>query len=152
MRLRPHVEDDVPPNWAPDMSFYVDKVTRVERLIGVDDAGCPGVYVEADAQVFFWRVRDLEKLDQMATPSRCGQNEWGAHYLGLEPGMQVEIQEGSDWFGDRNWVEEMTSYVGKTAKVVEQAGVDEAGCPGVSLDVDKETFFWRVRDLTPVSR
>lgn len=151
VRLAAHVEDDVPPNWSPDMDFYLGKVTKVDRPIGVDEQGCPGVYVEADAHVFFWRVRDLEVLDGMAAATRCGQSEWGADFLGLEPGMRVEIQQGTDWYGDRNWVDEMDAYVGQSAKMLDYSGVDEAGCPGVSLDIDEGAFFWRVRDLSPAA-
>jgi hypothetical protein len=49
--------------------------------------------------------------------------------------------------GDDNWTEEMSRWVGRRGRVVEQAGVDSAGCPGVRVDVDGGQWFWRIRDL-----
>lgn len=43
----------------------------------------------------------------------------------------------------------MSAFVGRTAMIVEQAGVDDRGCPGVHVDADGRQWFWRVRDLTP---
>lgn len=149
MRLHEHSDDDVRPNWSPDMHFYVDQVTRVTELLGVDAEGCPGVRVEADAGVFFWRVRDLEVEAETSQATRCGQNELTADFIGLEPGMTVRVRQGSDWFGRQNWVPEMNAYVGQSSVVTARDGVDEAGCPGVSLALDDGVFFWRVRDLEP---
>lgn len=146
VRLHPHSpwEDEV--NWSEDMGHYVDRVSRVTALAGVDAVGCPGVYVEADAGVFFWRARDLELLGQ-APDDRCGQNDLNADYAGIGLGVEVAIQKHRDWFGDLNWDAGMDEKVGQRALVTGFAGVDKAGCPGVTLDVDEGVYFWRVRDL-----
>lgn len=145
-------EDEVPPNWSPDMAYYVGQTTQVVDVLGVDEQGCPGVRVEADSEVFFWRVRDLQPMPAPAEFSqRCGQSELRPDFLGLEPGVSVRIAEVRDWHGDVNWVEAMDAFVGEKAKVVRRVGVDNAGCPGVELDVDEGSFFWRVRDLERVT-
>lgn len=147
VRLHKQVEDDVPANWNPDMSFYVDQVTQVTDLLGVDANGCPGVRVEADAGVFFWRVRDLEHVAKSSDALRCGQNELTADYAGLQKGTRITIEQGTPWVERLNWTTDMDAYVGQDAAVTSLSGVDEAGCPGVTLDIDDGVFFWRVRDL-----
>lgn len=148
MRLHKHAVWEGDTNWSEDMDHYVDQVTRVTELVGVDNDGCPGVHVETDAGVFFWRVRDLEVVQATADDDRrCGQSELAPDYLGLTAGAAVTIGEGSAWFGQKNWVEPMQAFVGKQARVTQLSGVDKAGCPGVALDVDQGAYFWRVRDL-----
>lgn len=152
VELQPQQADDVEQNWSPDMSLYLGSSTSVIELLGVDGQGCPGVRVEADAGVFFWRVRDLKQLDgEHADEMRCGQSELAPDYLGFVPGSRVDVQEPLGWFGDYNWITEMDVYIGRTARVVQQLGVDGAGCPGVELDVDGGRYFWRVRGLAPAS-
>ena len=148
VRLAAHEEVDGEANWAPDMDYYVGRVTRVQELAGVDFAGCPVVNVEADGEVFHWRVRDIEVVQiEEEGPSRCGQSELFPDYQGVNVATRVEIGRHRAWFGDENWVEDMDAYVGREAVVMGLLGVDEAGCPGVGLDVDGGGYLWRVRDL-----
>jgi hypothetical protein len=46
-------------NWTGEMERYVGVRARVTELGGVDDAGCPGVRVDADGGQWFWRIRDI---------------------------------------------------------------------------------------------
>lgn len=140
-------DEDVPANWSYDMRHYLGYVTRVTELVGVDASGCPGVRVEADGGVFFWRVRDVERIEEGAEDDRCGQSEATANYMGLEPGDTVTIQDHRPWYEEQNWVSDMDEFVGSDAKIDELSGVDAAGCPGVTLDIDEGQYFWRVRDL-----
>lgn len=41
----------------------------------------------------------------------------------------------------------MLEYVGREATVNELSGSDGAGCPGVRVDIDDGSWFWRIRDL-----
>jgi|GEM_PF-4756165 len=149
VRLHSPVDEEVPPNWSPDMDYYRGQVTAVTEPLGVDGAGCPGVRVEADGGVFFWRVRDIERVEKDAGKDRCGQNELTADYAGLQKGDRVVIQEHRPWYGQENWVDAMDAWVGENATIQQLEGLDESGCPGVTLDVDEGQYFWRVRDLKP---
>lgn len=138
-------------NWSDQMAHYVGQATRVSALAGVDEAGCSVVSVEADAGVFFWRVRDLQLLS--AAPEgaqRCGQNPLTPDYLGIGVGQGVVLGRHRGWFDDANWDAAMDTWVGKPARVTGLSSVDRAGCPGVVVDVDGGVHFWRVRDLTRV--
>lgn len=148
VRLHAQDEDEeVPANWSPDMEHYVGKVTRVTEALGVDASGCPGVRVEADGGVFFWRIRDLQRVEDDADNDRCGQNEATANYLDFNEGDRVIIQNHRPWYDQENWVSEMDAFVGQKAIIESHSGVDAAGCPGVTLDIDDGQYFWRVRDL-----
>lgn len=149
VRLHSPLDDDVAPNWSPDMDYYRGQVTAVTEPLGVDAAGCPGVRVEADGGVFFWRVRDLERIETTSSNDRCGQNELTADYAGLQQGDHVVIRAHRPWYGQENWVDAMNGWVGQKATIQSLEGLDEAGCPGVILDVDDGQYFWRVRDLKP---
>lgn len=53
--------------------------------------------------------------------------------------------------GYDNWTYEKNNYVGLTATVTRLLGVDEQGCPVVRVNVDRETWMWRVRDMKVAS-
>lgn len=151
VRVQEHTPLNGVANWSDDMNHYVGAATAVTELAGVDYEGCPVVHVETDGSTFYWRARDLEVLQPELGPDttrRCGQYALAPDFGGLNVGVHVEIAEGTAWFGAANWVTDMDVYVGKSARVVELSGVDEAGCAGATLDLDKGQFFWRVRDLT----
>lgn len=150
VRLHQQRTDDVSPNWTPDMEYYVDQVTRVTDTVGVDGEGCPSISVEVDAGAFFWRVRDVELMEEAADDIRCGQSDFDADYRGLDVGDKVTVGEHNPWFGHENWAAEMSEFVGQEAEIQEIIGTDDAGCPGVVLDVDDGEYFWRIRDLHPV--
>lgn len=152
LRLTRHTPWQGDDNWADDMGLYVGMASRVTELAGVDEAGCAVVRVEADDGTFVWRLRDQQVL--AASPvgrDRCGQSDANADFLGLYVGLQVRVNRHSEWFGDANWAEGMTPYDGSIGRITELVGVDQAGCPGVRLDIDNGAFFWRARDLRPMS-
>lgn len=73
-------------------------------------------------------------------------------------GMRVVLGRHASWVTDgaipdpireTNWVTPMDAYVGRDARVIGLGGNDEAGCPGVRVDLDAGDWFWRVRDLAP---
>jgi hypothetical protein len=173
-RHRPVGDDD---NWTPQMSAYVGRTARIVELVGTDDEGCPGVHVDADGRQWFWRIRDLTLAgDPSATvayrpglasdhgrpsaggggedpepdprvPQACGLTDATATYGAVAVGAEVALGRHRPVEGEPNWVEDMEAFVGRRARVTEQVGVDEQGCPLVHVDVDDGEWFWRVRDV-----
>ncbi|MBX3268658.1 MAG: hypothetical protein KF729_00260 [Sandaracinaceae bacterium] len=146
------------PNWDPRMGRFLGRVARVVRLSGVDERGCPGVRLDVDGGRWFWRVRDLSigaeppptpqgPPSSARGPERCGLTEEAAVYGRVHVGGEVVLGRHRPVGGDENWHEDMTPFVGRAARVVRLAGVDEAGCPGVNVDLDGAEWFWRVRDV-----
>ena len=148
-------------NWDPGMAHFLGRVARITRLASVDEAGCPGVRVDLDGGTWFWRARDLgigtgpqPRPARTATsvsaggfPQQCHQDEARPEYGPAAPGAEVVLGRHRAVDGDDNWAAEMEPFVGRTARVVDFAGVDGAGCPGVRVDLDSQQWFWRVRDL-----
>lgn len=150
------------PNWDPRMGRYLGRVARVTRLSGVDERGCPGVRVDIDGGRWFWRVRDLNLGAERPTleprgrrgagvPQRCGLTDETAIYGRLSVGAEVVLGRHRPVGDDDNWHADMAPFVGRTGRVVRLAGVDNAGCPGVNVDLDGAEWFWRVRDLRTTS-
>ncbi|GAB4201792.1 MAG: hypothetical protein OHK0013_14230 [Sandaracinaceae bacterium] len=149
-------------NWRDEMSRYVGRAARVTRLSGVDAQGCPGVRVDVDGGQYFWRVRDLgigtgrqvgqggASAPTAGFPQECRMAEGRERYGAAVVGARVVLGRHRPVDGDDNWSEEMARYVGRTARIVGPAGVDGSGCPGVRVDIDEGSWFWRVRDLRPV--
>ncbi len=146
------------PNWDDRMARFLGRGARVTRLSGVDEAGCPGVRLDVDGGRWFWRVRDLNvglgrprrpprARSPGLAPQECGRTDATASYGALRTGAEVVLGRHRPVLGDDNWSPEMSAFVGQTARVVELAGVDEVGCPGVHVDVDGRQWFWRARDL-----
>lgn len=146
------------PNWDDRMARFLGRVARVTRLSGVDESGCPGVRLDVDGGRWFWRVRDLNvgagtpmrpprQRIRAELPQRCGYSETTATYGAVRTGSEVVLGRHRPIEGDDNWSQDMAAFVGRTARVVELAGVDEVGCPGVHVDADGRQWFWRVRDL-----
>ncbi len=148
-------------NWRDEMARYVGRAARVTQLSGVDGQGCPGVRVDADHEQYFWRVRDLgigtdhqppvasagAGASAGAFPQGCGSGEF---YGAARVGAQVVLGRHRMVDGDDNWADDMAAFVGRTARITDQAGADGSGCPGVHVDVDGGEWFWRIRDLRPV--
>ena len=67
----------------------------------------------------------------------------GAHTPYTGPGQYGEMV-----YEDTDWADDMYSYVGMTATVVSLEGADTAGCPGVRVDLDGGSWFWRIRNMT----
>ena len=85
--------------------------------------------------------------DTSSAGSHCGQTEENAYYEGFEVGSVVILGRHQSVDGDINWADDMDAYVGDIATVIELAGVDDAGCPVVRVDIDGGEFVWRVRSL-----
>jgi hypothetical protein len=146
-------------NWRDEMSRYVGRAARVTRLSGVDAQGCAGVRVDVDHEQYFWRVRDLglgtgRQLAPTAQtgstsgfPQECRMQDGRERYGAAVAGAQVILGRHRTVDGDANWSEEMSPFVGRSARIVGPAGVDGQGCPGVRVDVDQGSWFWRIRDL-----
>ena len=145
-------------NWDVQMDRFLGREAHVSRLSGVDAQGCPGIRVDVDGGQWFWRVRDvgigtgLQPLPQMQEgagqfPQQCHQREGAEQYGAATIGASVVLGRHRPVDGDTNWTEEMQQWVGRTARIVGLAPPDGAGCPGVRVDVDREQWFWRVRDL-----
>ncbi len=149
-------------NWRDEMNRYVGRAARVTRLSGVDAQGCSGVRVDIDREQYFWRVRDLgigtgPQRGEEATaagasggfPQECRMAEGRERYGAAAAGVQVVLGRHRAVDGDTNWSDEMGPFVGRTARIVGPAGIDGSGCPGVRVDIDSGSWFWRIRDLRP---
>jgi hypothetical protein len=146
-------------NWDDQMVRFVGRAARVTRHSGVDAVGCPGVRVDADGGQWFWRARDLgigigpqprpapRAPSASSVPQECHQDEGRPNYGRVVPGTEVTLGRHRAVDGDDNWADEMSQYVGRRARVLEQSGVDGVGCPGVRVDIDGRQWFWRLRDL-----
>lgn len=146
-------------NWRDEMGRYVGRAARITRLSGVDAQGCPGVRVDVDHEQYFWRVRDVgigtgrqssgsaQHGNESAFPQECHMVEGRERYGGATMGAQVVLGRHRSVDGDTNWSEEMSQFVGRSARVVGPAGIDGQGCPGVRVDIDQGNWFWRIRDL-----
>jgi hypothetical protein len=147
-------------NWDPQMDRFLGRAAHVAQLRGVDEQGCPGVHVDVDGGLYFWRVRDLgigtglQPLPpaieaSSAFPQSCHQA--AANYGAATIGAMVVLGRHRPVDGDTNWADEMGQWVGQCAHVVAYGDLDTEGCPGVRVDVDGQAWFWRVRDLQSVS-
>ncbi|UJR78658.1 hypothetical protein [Sandaracinus amylolyticus] len=137
-------------NWDGAMERFVGASAVVTQLSGVDTAGCPGVRVSLDGGTYFWRIRDVQLPMAVAPgdplPRYCGMSAGAESYGVLRPGMRVVLGRHTAWGGDVNWAGEMERFVGALATITRLDGVDTAGCPGMRVDVDGGSYFWRVRD------
>jgi hypothetical protein len=145
-------------NWDVQMERFLGRAARVSRLSGVDAQGCAGIRVDIDGGQWFWRIRDvgigtgLQPLPDAPVgsaefPQQCHQADGAAQYGAATVGATVVLGRHRPVDGETNWADEMTPYVGRTARVVAPAGVDTSGCPGIRVDIDGQQWFWRVRDL-----
>ncbi|MCX6033140.1 MAG: hypothetical protein NT169_28130 [Chloroflexi bacterium] len=83
----------------------------------------------------------------LAPPQECGMTDSNADFGPIEVGSQVILGRHREVDGEANWADSMVDFVDKTATVTRQSPVDSQGCPGVHVDIDKERWFWRIRDL-----
>jgi hypothetical protein len=148
-------------NWDAAMERYVGIAARIVELSGVDEQGCPVVRIDLDQRAFVWRVRDLTVTPSVGLsgiPRDCGMAV--ASYGSISVGSRVLLGRHTGWTGpdghggtvtgDADWADEMSPFVGRTARVVQLADLDPAGCPGVRVDIDSQQWFWRIRDMQPV--
>ncbi|MFI5301780.1 MAG: hypothetical protein ACHREM_27130, partial [Polyangiales bacterium] len=148
--LGKHRAVDGEENWAAEMEPYVGLTSKVKALSDVDAEGCACVQVEADAQTYYWRVRDM-KVAPTTYPQACGVKTATTSDYGVQLGWQVVLSHHRAVDGDEYWASEMDKFVGKTTEVKEFGGVDPKGCPVVRVEADKRAYYWRVRDLTPAT-
>lgn len=80
-----------------------------------------------------------------AMPSECDQS--APYYGPVDVGSLVALRRHRAWRGEDNWSRPMDAFEDQIARVVELAGLDASGCPGVRVDLDGGQFFWRIRDL-----
>ena len=86
------------------------------------------------------------QFDHQGIPQACGLDP--AVFGSISLGSSVVIGRHRPVDGDANWVEDMATYVGRTAKVTELFGTDGKGCPVVHVDIDGGDWFWRIRDMS----
>lgn len=80
-------------------------------------------------------------------PEQCGLTDATATYGELAVGSVVTLQRHRMVRGDDNWDPQMDRYLGRAAHVTRLSGVDEQGCPGLRVELDAGSYFWRVRDV-----
>jgi len=147
-------------NWDPQMVRWLGRAAHVTSLAGVDANGCPCVHVDIDGGQWFWRVRDLgigtgpsrapgapHAAHVSGIPQQCSAGGPSPSYGAVTVGATVTLGHHRPVQGEENWADEMQAFVGRAARVVELAGADAQGCPGIRVDVDGGQWFWRIRDL-----
>ncbi len=87
------------------------------------------------------------QFDADGIPQSCGFAEGRETYGSIRKGTKVILGRHRPVDGDDNWAGDMDQFVGDTATVTGQDGVDGKGCPVVHVDVDKGDWAWRIRDL-----
>ena len=78
-------------------------------------------------------------------PQACDGNGLSAE--DIDAGDRVLLGRHRAVNGSDNWADDMDAYVGRETSVRELSGVDDEGCPVVSVMIDGGDFVWRVRDL-----
>lgn len=123
-------------NWADGMEDFVDTEAVVTELPGADSQGFLVVRVEGND--FVWRVRNL---------ALKGRGEPGSY--GYQSGDSVIIGAHRYISEDNNWADEMSEFVGQTAKITSMEGKDGTDSAIVHVDVDSGDWYWRVETLSP---
>jgi hypothetical protein len=93
-------------------------------------------------------------IQPQAIPTACGQQvpNYGAITVGTPLTLGVHTPytgpngRGQNLTDDANWSAEMQPFVGQATRVLELAGLDEAGCSGIRVEADQGRYFWRLRD------
>lgn len=146
-------------NWDVGMLRFLGRAATITRLSGVDAQGCAGVRVDVDGGSWFWRVRDLglgtgvqprpaaPSTAAPGFPQNCGMTDYSTNYGAAIPGATVILGRHRPVNGDTYWASDMDRYVGHSARILRQAGLDSQGCPCVNVDADSGTYFWRIRDM-----
>ncbi|MDD5589153.1 MAG: hypothetical protein PHP92_03815 [Candidatus Nanoarchaeia archaeon] len=67
-----------------------------------------------------------------------------------KPGVKVILGRHKKIGGDADWSRHMDKYVGKIAILVKYVGMDESGALW-RVDIDREYWRWRVRNMKLVS-
>lgn len=86
---------------------------------------------------------DIELIDG-ELPQFCREEP---DYGSVQKGTAVVLSRHRPVGGKPNWRSDMDQYVGKITTVTSLKGMDAEGCPGVAVEADGGTYFWRIRDL-----
>ncbi|UJR79741.1 hypothetical protein [Sandaracinus amylolyticus] len=68
--------------------------------------------------------------------------------LGMHTPWTGSDGQGGVVTADTNWAADMAQYVGQRTTVTQLSGLDTAGCPGIRVQADNGTFFWRLRNVS----
>lgn len=145
--------------WASDdsLAFVIwDSFVGLSPVYPGPETGVP----QGKNQYAYWVgmdeiIKDGGSADDTSLiPQWCGQSSAHLSYGRIRMGTMVKLGKHRPVDGNANWGSDMEAFVGKVGRVTKMPGVDAAGCPVVRVDVDREQFAWRIRDLTlaPVSR
>jgi hypothetical protein len=147
-------------NWNPEMEQYVGHEAKIASLEGLDEQGRPIARVDIDDGDWFWRIENMT----LASPSDGEEAEAYPDDEGIDaaaveasPESYGKVAVGSfvllgrhdDPSGDANWNDSMDEYVGKSSKVLELCGPDNAGF--LCVRVEGNDWYWRVRNLALVN-
>ncbi|MEZ4294894.1 MAG: hypothetical protein R3B70_07945 [Polyangiaceae bacterium] len=140
-----------------DLAFVVwDDFVGAEPRIPGKETGVPQ---DKKAYSYWVGLDEIAKdstsiADQSLIPQWCGQRDDRISYGRVKVGAMVKLSKHRAVGGEANWSQEMDEYVGKITRVMTQPGTDAAGCPVVTVSIDKEKHYWRIRDLSlaPVTR
>lgn len=143
--------------WGAAPQEFVDEIAgAAERLTGKTLAR-KKIFEEGDKDIFVNLPLTAEapakpagadpQFDADGIPQACGMPEGKETYGSIRMGTRVILGRHRPFDGDENWAKEMDEFVGATAAVTSQDGVDAKGCPVVHVDTDKGKWAWRIRDL-----
>lgn len=143
--------------WAPEMDDYVGLEAYITEHAGLCPWGEPTALVDVDGGNFYWRLSDMELLEEgpgywEGEGNPDGEYEdFGEDQAGMiGVGTKVILGRHDDRNGDDNWAPEMDAFVGKQATVTEIIGADSQGFLVVA--VKENTWSWRIRNLAVVGR
>lgn len=149
-QLDPQNEDST--YWAPEMDDYVGCEAVITEHAGLCPWGEPTATVDVDQGGFYWRLCDMELLEEGPGVYEEGGEEYeegedyGSDSVGMvEVGSAVILGRHDSVNGDDNWVEEMDEFVGRETVVTEILGTDSQGFTVVS--VQGNDWSWRIRNL-----
>ncbi len=145
--------------WAPEMDDYVGMEAYITEHAGLCPWGEPTALVDVDGGNFYWRLSDMELLEEGPGYWEGGDDydsaeeyeDLGEDLSGLiGVGTKVVLGRHDDRNGGDNWASEMDAFVGKQATVTEIIGSDDQGFLVVA--VKENTWSWRIRNLAVVGR
>lgn len=149
-QLEPENEDST--YWAPEMDDYVGREAVITGHAGLCPWGEPTATVDVDQGGFYWRLCDMELLEEGPGFYEDGGEgpkegeDYGSDSAGMvKEGTAVILGRHDRVNGDDNWVEEMDEFVGRETVVTEILGTDSQGFTVVS--VQGNDWSWRIRNL-----
>ncbi len=152
-------EDEESAYWAPEMDDYVGMEAYITEHAGLCPWGEPTALVDVDGGTFYWRLSDMELLEEGPGYWEGGEayddegeyEDLGEDLSGMiGVGTKVVLGRHDDRNGGDNWAPEMDAFVGKQATVTEIIGADSQGF--LVVGVKENTWSWRIRNLAVVGR